>query len=147
MPFHVQDEVVNVPPPHYWPDHPGHHSKCRALHILTHPCFPTSNDVHTHRQRAWIEKNKENIPPTLKRENAEINHRQKETWDQPKADPIEEDDSEPDVEEEERHYGSEHSLPRRDQRDLRIANPGQRPSNHDHMVSNSKDAKRSVRKR
>lgn len=55
---------------------PPHHPDCVICHSTRkYPCFPTSKDAFTLRQKKWLQENKENIPPqgsvqTLKKTDA-----------------------------------------------------------------------------
>ena len=43
---------------------PPHHASCVVIHSTRrYPCFPTSKDAFTLRQKQWLQENKENIPP------------------------------------------------------------------------------------
>lgn len=57
---------------------PPHHKDCKTIHYTWRwPCFPTSKDAFTLQQKAWLQANKENLPPPHHRLLSEVafNHK------------------------------------------------------------------------
>lgn len=128
------------------PGYPGHHPKCKVLHsVRSYPCYPQGNDAFTIHQKEWIQENKENIPPPfLQRSNAILHATRNQT---PPPEKIEEDDSESDIEEEERHDGPKHGVPSSNKPDPRSGNSGGKRSDDHPMVTHRSRTKGDIRKR